>query len=134
MPVHVKCSQSIFLLPGNCKTVMIAAVSPSLTELAETCSTLRYANDIKKISCKAVKAVTRTEQLEKELKTAQDEIAKLKAALANAGGGIVDKDGDGMDDSEQVMNLKAQLEEMKAQMSMKDNDPTKELQEQVTPC
>eukprot|EP00954_Amorphochlora_amoebiformis_P017867 1322103-Amorphochlora_amoeboformis.AAC.4 len=109
---------------------MIAAVSPSLTELAETCSTLRYANDIKKISCKAVKAVTRTEQLEKELKTAQDEIAKLKAALANAGGGIVDKDGDGMDDSEQVMNLKAQLEEMKAQMSMKDNDPTKELQEQ----
>ncbi|EDO43502.1 predicted protein, partial [Nematostella vectensis] len=34
---------------GNCRTIMVAAVSPSSTSLHETLSTLRYANQVKKV-------------------------------------------------------------------------------------
>eukprot|EP00466_Bigelowiella_natans_P002858 jgi/Bigna1/70298/fgenesh1_pg.11_\ len=114
-------------LGGNCKTVMIAAISPAMTELAETCSTLRYANDIKQISCKAVKAVSKTEQLQKELKSAKDEIAKLRAALAKGGGSIDDGDDEKMEE------MKAQLEEMKAKMARESNKVSPEaiLQAQI---
>lgn len=98
-------------LGGNCKTVMIAAISPAMTELAETCSTLRYANDIKKISCKAVKAVSKTEKLKKELSAAKKEIEKLKEQLAKAAKGL--PIGGNEDDSGEMAELKAQLAELK---------------------
>jgi kinesin family protein 18/19 len=41
-------------LGGNCKTVMIATVSPSSSQYEETVNTLKYANRAKNIKTKAV--------------------------------------------------------------------------------
>ena len=41
-------------LGGNCKTVMIATISPSSTQYEETVNTLKYANRAKNIKTKAV--------------------------------------------------------------------------------
>jgi molybdenum-dependent DNA-binding transcriptional regulator ModE len=97
-------------LNGNCKTIMIAAVSPSLTEYPETLSTMRYANQIKAIKSTAKKkeAQLTGEQLAaikiKELEDA------LKAALENATGG---GGGGGGADPEAMRQLQEQMDEMK---------------------
>ena len=41
-------------LGGNSKTLMICAISPSLDNYDETLSTLRYADQAKKIKCNAI--------------------------------------------------------------------------------
>jgi hypothetical protein len=98
-------------LNGNCKTIMIAAVSPSLTEYPETLSNMRYANQIKAIksTAKKKKAKLTSEQLAaikiKELEDA------LKAALEGGGGGGGGSGGGG--DPEAMRQLQEQMDEMK---------------------
>ena len=41
-------------LGGNCKTVMIANISPGVLGFEETINTLKYANRAKNIKCKVV--------------------------------------------------------------------------------
>mmetsp|Transcript_41479 Transcript_41479/g.81338 ORF Transcript_41479/g.81338 Transcript_41479/m.81338 type:complete len:936 (+) Transcript_41479:90-2897(+) len=82
-------------LNGKCKTIMIAAVSPSLTEYPETVSTMRYANQIKQIKSTAVKqeAKLTTDQLQAiKIKELEE---KLAAALSGGGGGGGDGGGGG---------------------------------------
>lgn len=94
-------------LNGKCKTIMIAAVSPSVTEYPETISTMRYASQIKQIKSTAVKkeAKLTAEQL------AMIKIAELEAKLAEAlkSGGS----GGGKAGGEDAEALKAQMAEMK---------------------
>lgn len=56
-------------LGGNSKTLMICAVSPALDNYEETLSTLRYADQAKKIKNKAVINESATDKLIRELKT-----------------------------------------------------------------
>lgn len=96
-------------LNGKCKTIMIAAVSPSLTEYPETLSTMRYANQIKQIKSTAVKqeAKLTVDQLQAiKIKELEE---KLAAALGGGGGG----DGGGGADPAEMLALKKEMEEMK---------------------
>jgi hypothetical protein len=93
-------------LNGNCKTIMIAAVSPSLTEYPETLSTMRYANQIKAIKStankKEAKLMTGEQLAAIKIKELED---ALKAALEGGGGG-----GGG---PEVMRELQEQMDEMK---------------------
>jgi kinesin family member 1 len=72
-------------LGGNSKTAMIAAISPA--DYEETLSTLRYADQAKKIKNKAVVNEDPNAKLVRELK---EELEMLRARVAGgAGGGIV---------------------------------------------
>lgn len=75
-------------LGGNCRTIMIANVSPCHLNYEDTHNTLKYANRAKNIKTKAVRNVVQVNyhiskytDIIKELRT---EIADLKARLANA--------------------------------------------------
>ncbi len=92
-------------LNGRCKTMMIAAVSPSTTEYPETISTMRYAFQIKQIKSMAKKKVAKktAEQIQEE------RIKELEALLASAlegGGGGGGGGGDG--DPEELKKLEAE--------------------------
>ncbi|XP_053376861.1 osmotic avoidance abnormal protein 3-like [Mercenaria mercenaria] len=52
---------------GNCKTVMIATISPADQDYEQTLSTLRYANRVKSIRNKVMANVTKTDEFIKEL-------------------------------------------------------------------
>lgn len=97
-------------LNGKCKTIMIAAVSPSLSEYPETISTMRYASQIKAIKSMAKKkeAKQSAEQLA-AIKIAELE-AKLAAALSGGGGA-----SGGKGSSEDATALKDAMAKLKAQ-------------------
>eukprot|EP00462_Mataza_sp_D1_P019536 CAMPEP_0175133070 /NCGR_PEP_ID=MMETSP0087-20121206/7435_1 /TAXON_ID=136419 /ORGANISM="Unknown Unknown, Strain D1" /LENGTH=1151 /DNA_ID=CAMNT_0016415513 /DNA_START=140 /DNA_END=3595 /DNA_ORIENTATION=+ len=104
-------------LNGKCKTIMIAAVSPSLTEYPETVSTMRYANQIKQIKSTAVKqeAKLTTDQLQAiKIKELEE---KLAAALSGGGGGGGDGGGGGGGgggaNTAEMEALRKEMEEMK---------------------
>lgn len=65
-------------LGGNSKTIMICAVSPAFMNFEETLSTLRYADNAKKIQNKAVINESVQDKMIRELKA---ENAKLKDML-----------------------------------------------------
>ena len=65
-------------LGGNYKTIMICAVSPAFMNFEETLSTLRYADNAKKIQNKAVINESVQDKMIRELKA---ENAKLKDML-----------------------------------------------------
>ena len=65
-------------LGGNSKTIMICAVSPAFLYFEETLSTLRYADNAKKIQNKAVINESVQDKMIRELKA---ENAKLKDML-----------------------------------------------------
>ena len=65
-------------LGGNSKTIMICAVSPAFLNFEETLSTLRYADNAKKIQNKAVINESVQDKMIRELKA---ENAKLKDML-----------------------------------------------------
>lgn len=65
-------------LGGNSKTIMICAVSPAFLNFEETLSTLRYADNAKKIQNKAVINESVQDRMIRELKA---ENAKLKDML-----------------------------------------------------
>ncbi|KIM22681.1 hypothetical protein M408DRAFT_28520, partial [Serendipita vermifera MAFF 305830] len=69
-------------LGGNSKTAMIAAISPA--DYEETLSTLRYADQAKKIKNKAVVNEDPNAKLVRELK---EELEMLRAGVAGGGGG-----------------------------------------------
>lgn len=79
-------------LGGNSKTLMICAISPASNNYEETLSTLRYADQAKKIKCKAVVNESETDKIIREQK---EQIEKLKQALMlMAGKGELPKDID----------------------------------------
>jgi len=65
-------------LGGNSKTIMICAISPSFLNYEETLSTLRYADNAKKIKNKAVINESVQDRMIRELK---EENKKLKDML-----------------------------------------------------
>ncbi|KAF9114712.1 kinesin-like protein Klp5 [Mortierella sp. AM989] len=76
-----------FSLGGNCKTVMIACVSPSNQHYEETHNTLRYANRAKNIKTKVTKNTLNVDRHVSEYVQAiyelRQEIAELKGKLHN---------------------------------------------------
>ncbi|KDQ65088.1 hypothetical protein JAAARDRAFT_146452 [Jaapia argillacea MUCL 33604] len=70
-------------LGGNSKTAMIAAISPA--DYDETLSTLRYADQAKKIKNKAVINEDPNAKLVRELK---EELEMLRARVSGSGGGL----------------------------------------------
>jgi len=70
-------------LSGNSKTVMMAAISPALSNYEETLSTLRFAQTCKQIVTHVHKNEESSESIISDL---QLEILKLKAAIANCAG------------------------------------------------
>lgn len=63
-------------LGGNSKTLMICAISPALDNYEETLSTLRYADQAKKIKNRAVINESATDKLIRELNTELDALRK----------------------------------------------------------
>ena len=63
-------------LGGNSKTVMICAISPAFDNYEESLSTLRYADQAKKIKNKAVVNESATDKLIRELKEENDKLKK----------------------------------------------------------
>lgn len=66
-------------LSGNSKTVMIAALSPALSNLDETLSTLKFAQTCKNVATKAVRNQETSASIAEELTA---EITRLKEQLA----------------------------------------------------
>eukprot|EP00930_Biecheleria_cincta_P096538 TRINITY_DN88368_c0_g1_i1.p1 TRINITY_DN88368_c0_g1~~TRINITY_DN88368_c0_g1_i1.p1 ORF type:complete len:1082 (+),score=174.15 TRINITY_DN88368_c0_g1_i1:33-3278(+) len=84
--VAFRASKLTFLLKdslaGNSRSFMVACVSPSVSNLPETFSTLRFATSVKKIKTKAVRNVVATRsEVEQSLR---DEIKELKRQLDEA--------------------------------------------------
>jgi kinesin family protein 1 len=69
-------------LGGNSQTIMICAISPASDNYEETLSTLRYADQAKKIKNKPVVNETETDKLIRSLK---DENERLKKMLEGKG-------------------------------------------------
>ncbi|KAF9931639.1 kinesin-like protein Klp5 [Linnemannia zychae] len=76
-----------FSLGGNCKTVMIACVSPSSRHYEETHNTLKYANRAKNIKTKVTKNTLNVDRHVSEYVQAiyelREEVAQLKGKLQN---------------------------------------------------
>lgn len=76
-------------LGGNCRTAMIANVSPSHVNYEDTHNTLKYAKRASQIKTKVVRNVVRVNyQVSKYIEIIKDlrsEVAELKARLADAG-------------------------------------------------
>ena len=68
-------------LGGNSKTAMIAAISPADVQYEETLSTLRYADQAKKIKNKAVVNEDPNAKLVRELK---EELEMLRGACTRS--------------------------------------------------
>lgn len=68
-------------LGGNSKTLMICALSPSSNNYDETLSTLRYADQAKKIKCHAVINESETDKKIRELQNENEELKKLLQRL-----------------------------------------------------
>lgn len=68
-------------LGGNSKTLMICAISPANNNYEETLSTLRYADQAKKIKCKAVVNESETDKMIRQLKEENDKLKTLFTQL-----------------------------------------------------
>lgn len=64
-------------LGGNSKTIMICAISPASMNYEESLSTLRYADNAKKIQNKAVINESATDKIIRELKSENDKLKEL---------------------------------------------------------
>ena len=90
-------------LGGNSKTTMICAISPSRDNYEETVSTLRYANEAKRIKNNATINESEVDKMIREL---QDENKRLKEILMKM-------QGSGVTPGEQeVKNILCQIEEL----------------------
>lgn len=92
-------------LGGNSKTIMVCAISPAFLNFEETLSTLRYADNAKKIQNKAVINESVQDRMIRELK---DENKKLKEMLvklskAGASGQLIDLKALGINDMESII-------------------------------
>ena len=68
-------------LGGNSKTLMICAISPATDNYEETLSTLRYADQAKKIKNNAVVNESETDKMIRELKSENDKLKNTLMAL-----------------------------------------------------
>lgn len=64
-------------LGGNSRTLMICALSPAMDNYEETLSTLRYADQAKKIKCHAVVNESEQDRMIRDLKTENEELKRL---------------------------------------------------------
>eukprot|EP00933_Yihiella_yeosuensis_P038837 TRINITY_DN32778_c0_g1_i2.p1 TRINITY_DN32778_c0_g1~~TRINITY_DN32778_c0_g1_i2.p1 ORF type:complete len:1236 (+),score=212.72 TRINITY_DN32778_c0_g1_i2:75-3782(+) len=69
-------------LAGNSRSCMVACVSPAMSDLSESISTLRFASSVKKIKTKAKQ--NKEESQTAAMESLKDEIKKLKEQLAHA--------------------------------------------------
>ena len=78
-------------LGGNSKTIMVCAVSPAFLNYEETLSTLRYADNAKKIKNNAVINESVQDKLIRELKEENAHLKELLVKLSKgaAGGGSI---------------------------------------------
>ncbi|XP_013411854.1 kinesin-like protein KIF28P [Lingula anatina] len=80
-------------LGGNCKTVMVAALSPAAENFEQTLSTLRYADRAKSIKNVAKVNESETDKLIRELIAEKEKLlAELKDAKANVTVGYTEED------------------------------------------
>lgn len=75
-------------LGGNSKTLMICAISPSEDNYEETLSTLRYADQAKKIKCNAVVNESEQDKMIRQLKLENDNLKKMLEQLMKSGQAI----------------------------------------------
>lgn len=102
-------------LGGNSKTFLICAIRPGARFYEETASTMRFANDAKKLKNKAVINEDPMAKLIRELKAENEKLKKL----LEAGGGSLDAlnaagGGGGGGDPEAEAKLKAMQEQLEA--------------------
>jgi hypothetical protein len=86
--MHMTCTK-LHSLGGNCKTTMMAMISPALESFPESLSTLKFAN-----RAKTIKNLARVnEDLDQRglLRRYEQEIKQLRNELANKSQEIVDK-------------------------------------------
>lgn len=105
-------------LGGNSKTTMICAISPSRDNYDETMSTLRYANEAKRIKNNAKINESEVDKMIREL---QEENERLKNLLLKMqGSGVKPKDAE-------VKNILTQIEELdgaiRAKTGVEAKDP-----------
>eukprot|EP00818_Percolomonas_sp_WS_P000108 CAMPEP_0117435422 /NCGR_PEP_ID=MMETSP0759-20121206/473_1 /TAXON_ID=63605 /ORGANISM="Percolomonas cosmopolitus, Strain WS" /LENGTH=1077 /DNA_ID=CAMNT_0005226969 /DNA_START=1463 /DNA_END=4696 /DNA_ORIENTATION=+ len=81
-------------LGGNSKTVMIAAIRPGADYYTESLSTLRYADQAKKIKNKAV---VNEDPRDKAIKQLKEEVERLKGQLGSGSGSARENAESGMD-------------------------------------
>ncbi|CAE7369250.1 kif1 [Symbiodinium natans] len=103
-------------LGGNAVTVMIAALSPADINYNDTVSTLRFADNAKKMPVKVKKQLDPTAELIKQL---QEENAKLQAQLTSMGSEEIEKERREWEEKlaaadQKVADSQKALEEMKA--------------------
>lgn len=73
-------------LGGNSKTLMICALSPATNNYDETLSTLRYADQAKKIKNCAVVNESEQDKMIRELQGENDKLKELLAKIQTPGG------------------------------------------------
>jgi len=96
-------------LGGNSKTLMICALSPADDNYEETLSTLRYADQAKKIKLNAVVNESETDKLIRELRAENERLQKLMAA---GGGGTVIVNQTSGPDEESIRKIKELQEQL----------------------
>ncbi|KAF4673896.1 hypothetical protein FOL46_006304 [Perkinsus olseni] len=105
-------------LSGNSKTFMIAAISPSASEVFETVSTLRFATSVKKVQTSAVQNQAAAGNVD-AMKHAME---ALKKQLAAKGVDDPDRIAKEKEQNEEIKKLKAELEANKQEISLMQTD------------
>ncbi|KAF4696661.1 hypothetical protein FOZ60_016671 [Perkinsus olseni] len=105
-------------LSGNSKTFMVACISPALTELSETVSTLRFAHSAKMVKTRArqntIKPDAEMEALRKELKDLGQQLSTHDGSMKDS------RHSEEQDD--EIRRLKAELEEREQRMKTMATD------------
>jgi len=124
-------------LGGNTKTVMVANIGPADWNYDETLSTLRYANRAKNIKNKPK---INEDPKDAMLREFQEEIAKLKAQLAQiqGGAGNVTVEGGKMviekivkvEDEQRIKEMEAKLQAEKEEIARRAEEERKRIEEQ----
>ena len=96
-------------LGGNSKTLMICAISPSNDNYDETLSTLRYADQAKKIKCHAKINESPKDKMIRELKEENEKLKK--ELLLKQGKSIPREDEDAREEQMRIMLMNKELQE-----------------------
>ena len=113
-------------LGGNSKTTMICAISPALDNIDETISTLRYADQAKKIKLKAVINESETDRMIREL---TEENVKLKKMLEDYNKNK--KNGKKMT-KDQINNLEQQIKKVQGAIDEEEEDEKEDKSDEMS--